>query len=309
MRIAVVGAGGVGGYFGGRLAEAGYDVGFVSRGAHGEAMAQDGLRLISPSGDAHIKPVRMIDPSAGPDPHDAILVAVKMYDLADAAEAIAPLIGPEAPVVPFQNGVESESILSEKLPPGHVVGATCGISAFIDAPGVVKQIGSMAWAKLAELDGSSSDRCVAVAKALDASGVRSEIPDDINLEIWSKFRLLVSMAAACCIYRSPLGPIREDEDKRAFVVELTEEAVAVGRAEGAQLPDGEGERVAKIFDRLPAEMKASMLVDLEPGKRLELDWLSGAVVRLAAKHGIDAPAHEMVCEALADARLGHVVDR
>jgi 2-dehydropantoate 2-reductase len=298
MRIAVIGAGGVGGYFGGRLAAGGNAVGFVVRGNQRAAMASDGLRLLSPVGDAHIAPVHVIDDGDGA-PWDAVIVTVKYYDLAEAAGAIAPLLGPETIVVPIENGIDAEPLLADRLGAGHVVGGYCEISSHIDAPGVIRHGTEYARLIAGALDGSVTPRLEAFVKACDVAGIQARLSDDIARDKWDKFSLLVTLAGSCGLYRLPLGEVRTDPGRRAFAADLLGEAVAVARASGVAIHDDQEDRVWARFDGMPAGVKPSMLVDLEAGRRLELPWINGAIARLGDERGIDTPAHDRVCAELA----------
>jgi len=298
MRIAVIGAGGIGGYFGGRLAAGGNDVGFVVRGTQREAMARDGLRILSPAGDAQIAPVHIID-DAVPGAWDAVLVTVKYYDLAGAAEKIAPLVGPETIVVPIENGIDAEPMLAARLGTAHVMGGYCEVSSHIEAPGVIRNGTDYARLVAGGLDGAVPPRLEAFIAACGVHGIQPRLSDDIARDKWDKFSLLVTLAGSCGLFRLPLGEVRTDPDMRAFAGDLMQEAVAVARATGAAIHADQEQRVWDRFDGMPAAVKPSMLVDLEAGRRLELPWINGAIVRLGDEFSIETPAHDRVCAELA----------
>jgi 2-dehydropantoate 2-reductase len=298
MRIAVMGTGGVGGYFGGRLAAAGEYVTFVARGAHLEAIQREGLRITSALGDATIAPARANDDPASVGPVDLVIFTVKLYDTAAAAEAIRPLIGPDSAVVTFQNGITSTAVLSEVLGSEHVIGGVAQIGAVIAEPGVIRHTGTMATLIFGELGGAPSARVEAFSAALERAGVQHTVSDDIRRDIWDKMVFLSTCSGLTSLMRLPLGPIRTDPDTRALLREGLAEALAVARAEGVGLADDLVDRTLERIDRLPHAMKSSMLQDLEAGRRLELAWLSGTIARMGRDLGIATPTHEVITTAL-----------
>ena len=293
-RFAIMGSGGVGGYFGGRLAQAGFDVSFIARGPHLAAMREQGLRLDSPLGDAHIKPAHATDDPAEIGPVDYVLFATKLWDTESAGEACRPLIGPETAVISLQNGVDAEDRLARILGAGHVMGGVAAISAVIGAPGVIDHLGNFAKIIFGELNGARTARADRLMAALDEAGIDATIADDIGKTIWNKFIFLVGLSALTSVTRKTIGPVREDPDCRALLVRVLAETVAVARAHGIALDaDSEAERLA-FLDNLPAAMTSSMAGDLARGNRLELDWLSGAVVRMGRELGVDTPANDFI---------------
>jgi 2-dehydropantoate 2-reductase len=298
LRIAVMGSGGVGGYLGGRLAAAGQDVTFVARGAHLAAIRAHGLALRSALGDALIRPAQASDDPGAIGPVDLVIFAVKLYDTEAAAEATRPLVGPDTGVVTVQNGVDSAELLARALGRDHVIGGVAQIASVIDEPGVIRHTGTMASFVFGELDGTRSERVAALAAALQAAGVEHRVSADIQRDIWDKMAFLATFAGLTALMRLPIGPIREDAETRAMLREGLAEAFAVARARGIALPDDFVERTLSRCDRLPYEMKSSMLQDLERGRRLELPWLSGAIVRLGQELGVPTPIHAFITTAL-----------
>ena len=298
MRIAVMGTGGVGGYFGGRLAAAGQDVTFIARGTHLQALQRQGLRITSALGDATIAPAQATDDPASVGPVDLVLFTVKLYDTEAAAEAIRPLIGPETGVVTFQNGIAGPEVLAGRLGAEHVMGGVAKIAAVIAEPGVVRHTGTMAELAFGELDGSVAARIAALAAALEAAGVRHTVSDDIRREIWDKMVFLSTFAGLTSLLRLPIGLIRGDLETRRLLRDGLAEALAVARAAGAGLPEDLVDQILERIDRLPFEMKSSMLQDLEGGKRLELDWLSGTLARMGRDLGVATPVHALIATAL-----------
>jgi 2-dehydropantoate 2-reductase len=305
MRIAVMGTGGVGGYFGGRLAAAGQDVAFIARGAHLEALQRRGLRITSALGDATVAPAQATDDPASIGPVDLVMFTVKLYDTEGAAEAIRPLIGSDTGVVTFQNGISGPEVLAEELGAEHVLGGVANIAAVIAEPGVIGHTGTMAELVFGELDGSASARVEALAAALEAAGVRHTVSDDIRREIWDKMVLLSTFAGLTSLIRLPIGPIRGDPETRRLLREGLAEALAVARAADVDLPVDLVDQILKRIDRLPFEMKSSMLQDLEGGRRLELAWLSGTLARMGRDLGIATPVHALIATALKLHAEGH----
>jgi len=305
MKLLVMGSGGVGGYYGARFAEGGHEVVFVARGRHKEAIAAEGLRVESERGDVTIRPATVTDDPATAGVCDVVLVCTKLWDLPAATEAVRPAVGPDTGVLALQNGVDKEQVLIDALGPDPVMGGTTQIAAAIAAPGVVRHTGTMATLIYGELDGRDSDRLRRFdAAAQAAPGFEAQRSDDVRLDIWKKFSFLAPFAGATAFHCSPIGPIRADAEKRALLDSLVAETVAVGRAAGvAYGPEREAEVMAFV-DGLPEAMKASMLHDIEAGRRTELDWLTGAVVRLGREHGVPTPKSAEVYAALAPVKDG-----
>ena len=299
MRIVIMGAGALGGYFGARLAAAGNDVAFVARGAHLAAIRQDGLHVTSALGDLHLRDVAATDDPRTLDPADLVLIGVKLWDLQAAAEAVRPLLRPGTAVVAFQNGVGKDDTLVGVLGRDAVIGGVAQIGAVIERPGVIAHTGTMAKLIFGELDDTRSARVEAFLASCTAAGIDAEIPADIRLATWEKFVFLVGMSAVTASMRSRLGPIRANPQALGLLRDLMQEAVTIGRAEGVKLADDYVERRMRFIERLPAEMTASMQGDLARGNRLELPWLSGAVVEMGRQHGIATPLNRAVCDILA----------
>ena len=298
MRIAIMAAGGVGGYFGARLAAAGHDIHFLARGAHLKAIREGGLRVESENGDLHVANAQATDDPAEIGPVDAVLFAVKLWDTDTAAEACKPMLGPETFVVPFQNGVGSIAALTRHLGAERTTGGVAHISAVIGAPGVIKHTGTMARLTIGEVDGSITPRMERLKAAFEDGGFDHAVSTNIVRAQWDKFIFLSTLSGLTALCRQPVGPIREDPDSRALLEAAIAETTAVGRAEGIALAEDTEAKVMGHMDKLPPVIKASMLHDLEAGRRLEVPWLSGEVVRLGRKHGIPTPVHATVLGAL-----------
>jgi 2-dehydropantoate 2-reductase len=298
MKIAVMGSGGVGGYFGARLAEAGCEVGFVARGAHLAAIRAEGLRVESPLGDVHLKSPRVTDDPATLGKADLVLFAVKLWDTEAAAERIRPLLGPETAVLSLQNGVQKDDILRRVLGPEPVMGGVCYIATVIDRPGVIKHTGTMQRLVFGEHDGRRSRRAEAFLDACTRARINVELSADVRRAIWEKFAFLVGVSGATTAIRLPMGRIRAHPLTRAFFFDLMRETVAVGRAHGVALDEAYAEERLKFSDTLPGEMTASMHHDLERGNPLEVMWLSGGVVALGEAVGVPTPLNRAVRDIL-----------
>jgi 2-dehydropantoate 2-reductase len=293
MRIAIVGSGGVGGYFGGRLAASGADVTFLARGAHLDALRARGLRITSPKGDLHLPRVKAAGDTSEIGPVDIVLFAVKLYDTDSAVSALPPLIGPGTAVIPLQNGVDSVATLIEAVGREHTAGGTCYVSAVIAEPGVIRHT-AMDHLIFGELDRTRSPRLLALREACLPAGFQSTLSDDITLDIWNKFVRLSVLSGVTTAARSPLGVIRDEPELWTLLKEAVREAMAVARANGIAVPESTVDDVAKAYAALPPQTKSSMLEDLERGRRIELPWLSGAVVRIGQEVGVPTPTHAFI---------------
>jgi 2-dehydropantoate 2-reductase len=299
MRIVIMGAGGLGGYFGARLAAAGNDVAFIARGAHLTAIREHGLRVESALGNLHLRDVVATDDPGTLSPADVVMIAVKLWDTEAAAEAVRPLVRPGTAVVSFQNGVSKDDVLTSILGREAVIGGVGQIGVVIASPGVIRHTGTMAKLIFGELDNTRSSRVEALLDACTAAGIDAEIAENINLAIWQKFAFLVPMSACTASMRSTIGAIRANPQARAFLVDVTREVVAVGRALGVNLADDFVEQRMAFVETLPPQMTASMQGDLARGNRLELPWLSGAVVELGKRTGVPTPLNRAVADILA----------
>jgi 2-dehydropantoate 2-reductase len=300
MRIVMMGSGGVGGFFGGRLARAGEDVAFVARGAHLEAMKRDGLTIENePQGDIHVDKVRASDDPAALGPADLVIVSVKLWDTESAARSIKPIVGPDTAVLSLQNGVIKDEILRREFPERSIMGGVAYVATHISRPGVIHQTGTMQRVIVGEYDGRISQRAKKLHEALARSGVTAELSGDVRRSIWEKFVFLVGLSATTTTMRRPLGAVRENPRSRAFLLEVMREVVRVGRAHGVALPEDFADQRLAFGDTLPYDMTSSMAHDLERGNPLEVEWLSGGVVKLGQEAGVATPANDSVCAILA----------
>ena len=304
MKIAVMGSGGVGGYFGARLADAGNDVSFIARRAHLEAIRDEGLRVKSSFGDLHVRSANATSEPADVGPVDVVLFATKLYDTESAGEMCRPFIGDETVVISLLNGVDSEEQLSRILGAEHVAGGVARISAEIAAPGVVHHHSKFADLEFGEMDGRESDRLLAFQEVAKAANIKATLRDDIESAIWEKFILLASFSGVTTLTRLPAGPLRDNPDTWELLTAAAHETDAVARARGVRLADDTVETIMGYLGKMHDTMKSSMLIDLENGRRLELEWLSGAVARLGGEAGVDTPVHRVILAALSPFKMG-----
>jgi 2-dehydropantoate 2-reductase len=297
MRIAAIGTGGVGGYFGARLQQGGEDVSFLARGRHLAALKKDGLTLNSPLGAAKLK-VKVFERPAEIGPVDVVMFAVKLWDTESAAESLRPLLAGGGVVIPFQNGVESIDRLGKILPRESVLGGSAYIASRIGAPAAIEHIGTMARLQFGPVLPGQRPAAERFLSACKEARINAELTDDIVRANWEKFVFLVALSSATALSRAPLGVVRADPDLRWLFEQAMRETWLVGRARGVKLADDFIETRMKFAETLPHEMKASMLHDLEAGGRLEAPWLCGAVARMAREAGLDAPVNRAVYAAL-----------
>ena len=307
MKFIVMGAGGVGGYFGARLAASGHEVGFVARGRHLRAMQEHGLKVRSVLGDIELKQVRASDDPTVFTAPDYVLFTVKSYDCEHAAGLVRPALLSDTGVVPLLNGIEHIDVLRRMLGPRRVLGGVAQISALIEAPGEVRHFDRMQTLRVGEMDNSPSRRVQMLRKVCTEAGIDCPAPGDIGCELWQKVAMICTLAGANCLTRLPLGPCRAHPETRAMMVRLTAETVAVAQALGVSIPDDQEARTLELLDRLPASMKASPLVALERSERLEISALSGAIERMGRRVGVDTPTHRTVYAALAPHEHGRQV--
>ncbi len=299
MKIAVMGSGGVGGYFGGRLAAAGNDVTFIARGAHLAAMLKDGLRLDSAIKPLQLQSIKAVAHPSDIDRADVIIFAVKLADTESAAENLKPLVAKGAHVFTFQNGVESAGKLAKILGAAHVVPGVARIASHISEPGVVKEMGKFAILEYGEADGSASARTKAFHAACLAAGIDGHLRDNIMRSMWMKFSMLAPFSGMTSLARGPIAPIRSTPESRELLHAAVREVVAVGIAMKTGLKPEDAETVIKQIDGLPNAMMSSMSHDLIAGKPIEVMGLSGAVVRLGREHGVPTPSHQFITQVLA----------
>ena len=293
MKIGIVGAGGVGGYYGARLASAGAEVGLIARGDHLAAIREHGLRVRADDADFTVRVAASDDP-ADIGPCDAVLFCVKSYDTDQAAALLEPLLKLETGVVSLQNGVDNEEKIAARIGPGHVIGGASFILAHIAEPGVVEQIGSVRRVIFGELDGSRTERIERLLAEFRNAEIDSDVADDIRVVLWDKFAFLCALAGLTAVTRLPIEKLLAVPESRNLFREMVGEVALVARAEGVELAVDIVDQKTAFAENLGPDSFSSLHHDLVTGHRLELDALHGEVTRRAARHGILVPVSEMI---------------
>jgi len=293
MRIAILGSGGVGGYFGGRLAHAGADVTFIARGEHLAALRARGLLIESPLGNVHVPTIKATDDPATVGPVDIVFFTVKLYDTQAALEQMAPLMGPGTIVVPFQNGVDTIDVLTHALGRAHVAGGTAYVAAVIREPGIIRHT-AMDRLVFGPLNGPPPRALEELRDLGKQAKFDAVLSERIQVDVWAKFARLSVFSGMTSVTRCSIGPIRQDPDLRALMETAWHESILVARAKQVPLPSTIFADIEAATAALPPGARSSMLEDLERGRRLELPWLSGAVVRIADEVGVDVPTHRLI---------------
>lgn len=301
MKIAIMGSGGIGGYYGAMLQNGGADVTFIARGAQLAALRTNGIEIEG------VKPVKLPKVKATDDAStigkvDIVIFSVKLRDTESAARQILPVIGPDTGIISLQNGVTKDDMLAPIVGREHLIGGAAYIGVSVTRPGVIRKAGTMERLVFGEFDGKVSPRCEAFLAACKAGNVVAEISTDIKTGLWEKFVTLVTMSSITAATRSTIGPIRSNPLTLAFAHDIMKEVVAVGRAQGINLAADLADQRIKHVDGMAPEMRASMALDLELGRPLELPWLAGAVVEMGAQKGVPTPC----CRAVRDILILHV---
>jgi 2-dehydropantoate 2-reductase len=304
MRIAILGAGGVGGYYGALLAQSGHDVTFVARGDHLQAIQHHGLRVDSVHGAMLIQPARATDDPTAIGEVDLVLVAVKAYDLDTAAKKAHPLVGRETVVLPLLNRLDAADRLAEALGRSHVLVGLTHTSSSIASPGVIHQVSPIRRITLGEMDGRITPRAKCVADVLAQAGVDAVLSPSIQIPLWEKFVFIAAISGVCCLARRPMGPVLSAPETRQLYIDALSEVEAVGRAQGISLPGDLVENTLALSEGFSPQTKPSLLAALEAGQRLELEALNGTVVRLGQRLGIATPVHRVIYAALKPSAYG-----
>ena len=298
MKIAILGAGAVGGYFGALLTRSGQEVTFITRGAHLATIRDRGLRVESVHGDFEVYPVQASDDPAQIGPVDLVLVAVKSYDLEHAAEAGGPLVGPETAVLPLLNGLDAADRLAAVWGGEHLLAGLTHISASVPAPGIIRQVSAVRRITFGERDGAITPRAERIRSVLAASGAEAVLTPAIDVALWEKFMFIASISGVCCLARQPMGAVLATAETRQLYVEALREVEAVAQARGVALPPDAVERTLKITEGFAPQTRPSLLAALEAGQRLELEAMSGTVVRYGREAGLPTPVHAVIYAAL-----------
>jgi len=298
MRIAIFGAGGVGGYFGAQLARVGEEVIFIARREHLQTIRAHGLRVETSKGEIVIQPAQASDDPIQVGVVDAVILGVKAWQVVEAARAMKPMIGPETFVVPLQNGVEAPSQLAVMLGAKNVLGGLCGTMSWIVGPGHIRSIGEVHFIKFGELDKRPSERTEQLRQAFERAGVKVEVPPDIHVALWEKFLFVVSFGGVGAVTRAPIGVIRTLPETRHLLEQCMREIFEVARAHQIALSDGIVEKTMMFLDSLAPSGTTSLQRDIADGKLSELDAWNGAVVRLGREFGVSTPLHEFIYHSL-----------
>jgi len=298
MRIVVFGTGGVGGYFGGRLAQAGEDVTFIARGEHLRAIKASGLRVDSSGGDFVVYPAKAADNVNEVGETDLVILGVKAWQVPEAARAIKPVVGPKTTVVPMQNGVDAVPQLVDELGHDSVIGGLCRIVSFVVAPGHIRHAGFTPSIIIGELDDKRSDRITRVEEVFRHAGLDITIAADIQVALWTKFLFIASFSGVGAVANAPAGVLRSDPKWRNQMLSAMQEIYALAHTRGVKLPPDSVDKVMAAVDGLPEDATSSMHRDIAAGKPSELDSQSGAVVRMAREAGVEVPTHTLIHETL-----------
>jgi 2-dehydropantoate 2-reductase len=298
MKFAIVGSGGVGGYFGGKLAHGGEDVTFVARGAHLAAIRERGLEISGPGDSFVVKPAKATDDPASLGVMEVVIVAVKAWQLPELTPRLHPLIGPQTTVLPLLNGVDAPAQLAAVLGAPRVLGGLCAILSHVARPGVIEHGGTPATVSLGELAGGASARVEAIRKAMVGAGITATVPDDITGAMWKKFVFISSFGGVGGVTRAPAGALRSVPATRELLQRAIAEVVAVARARGVDLNDDQTGQTLSFVDTLPDNAFASMPRELFAGKRTELDAWNGSVVRMGREAGVPTPIHDFIYRSL-----------
>lgn len=305
MKIAIMGTGGIGGYYGGLLARAGHDVTFIARGAHLQAIRTNGLQVKSVYGDFTIAPAQATDAPAEVGLVELVLVCVKTSDTDRAAQAIKPMVGPGTAVMSLQNGIDAAERIGSVVGMEHMLGGATWISSAIEAPGVIRQVSQFRRIVLGELDGprSVTPRAQAVFEALTSSGATVELSDNILKVLWTKFVFIAGISGVGSLVRLEIGDYRAVPETRALMAALMRDVEAVGRASGVALDADVVQQALAFIDNAAPSIKPSMQRDVETGRRSELDSMIGVIMRKGRELGVPTPATEMVYAALLPGEL------
>ena len=297
MRIGIMGSGGLGGYFGAKLAQGGADVHFIARGRHLEAMRRDGLRIEGPQ-PVHVRDVKATEHPAEAGVMDVVMLGVKLWDTEQAIAQMRPMVGPRTAVISFQNGVLKDQYLRAAFDPKQIMGGVGYVATTIESPGVIRQTGPMQRLIFGEFDGSRTERGEALLAACLAGGINAELSTEILREIWQKYVFLVGLSGTTTSMRSTIGPIRANPQARAFLTDVMQEVVSVGRAHGVGLPVDYVNTALQRADTVAPDMTSSMHHDLERGNPLEVRWLSGGVVELGLARNVPTPLNRAIADIL-----------
>jgi len=298
MKILIMGTGGVGGYYGGLLAQQGNEVTFVARGAHLAALQHEGLKIKSVHGDFIVSPANATDNPREVEPVDLILFCVKTYNTEEAAESIRPVVGPQTAVMSLQNGIDAAERIGEVVGLEHVIGGATWLSSAVEAPGVVKQISQFRRIVFGELDGKQSARIQSIYNVLKNAGITVEISDNIQKVLWTKFVFIAAVSCLGSLTRLPMGDFRSVPETRVLLSSIMQEVESVARAQGVTLDPDVVQKSLEFMDAAAPHIKPSMQLDVESGRRTELESMIGVIGRKGRKLGVPTPVADFVYASL-----------
>lgn len=298
MRIAMYGTGGTGGYYGARLASAGHEVWFIARGSHLDAIRANGLRVESPTGEMHIHPAHATDNPAEVGEVDLVILAVKTWQVMEAAEAMRPMIGSNTVVIPIQNGVEAPMQVAAVLGKSHVLGAESRIFSLISEPGTIRHVGGPGSITFGELDHQITERATRIKDILESAAIPAMVAPNIDSALWAKLLFVASVGGVGAVSRAPLGITRSQPETRAMITAAMQEIYDVATARGIPLPHNAIETALAFLETQPAQGTSSMQRDIAAGKPSELDAWNGVVDRLGRDVAVPTPVHSFVYHSL-----------
>jgi len=298
MRIAIMGTGGVGGYYGGLLAQRSHDITFIARGAHLKAILENGLQVKSVHGDFHIKPAQATDDPTQVGPVDYVIFCTKAYALDEAAQQTAPLVGSDTTVIPLLNGIDAAERIGAVIGMQHMLGGVTWISSAVEAPGIIKQVSQFRRVVMGELDGQVTSRAQAIYKAFDETGIEVELSENILKILWTKFVFISAASGLGSLTRLPMGEYRSIPETRTMITNLMQEVEAVARAQGVKLDEDVVQKSLDFIDNAAPNIRASMQLDVAAGRRSELEAMIGVIGRKGRESGIPTPVADMIYAAL-----------
>ncbi|PWB73797.1 2-dehydropantoate 2-reductase [candidate division GN15 bacterium] len=293
MKIAVIGTGGVGGYFGGRIARAGHEVTFVARGAHFKAIRENGLQVKSINGDFAIKPAKTTDNIRSLSPVDLILLGVKAWQVREVAQQLKEVVADTTAVMPLQNGVMAAEELTDVLGNKYVIGGLCRIISKIESPGVIAHSGLDPYVAFGELDNRKTERIARIKALFDSAGITSQIAEDISADLWTKF-MAICVSGLLAVTRSRYGTVRELKETRQMINDLLGEVHQVALQSGIRLEPGIVEKTMVLIDSYPFGSTSSLTRDVMEGRPSEIEYQNGTVVRLGTQFGVDVPVNRFI---------------
>jgi 2-dehydropantoate 2-reductase len=303
MKILIMGTGGVGGYYGGLLAQQGNEVTFIARGAHLYALRHEGLKVKSLHGDFSLPSVNATDDPANVGPVDLILFTVKTYNTDDAAQAIRPAVGEQTVLMSMQNGIDAAERIGRVVGMEHLVGGATWLSSAVEAPGVIKQISQFRRIVFGELSGGTSERIQSIQKVLESTGITVEISENIQKVLWTKFVFISAVSSFGSLTRLPMGDYRSVPETRALLASIMEEVTALAHAHGVLLDPDVVQKSLEFTDNAAPHIKPSMQLDVESGRRTELESMVGVIGRKGRELGIPTPVADFVYASLLPVEL------